>query len=155
MRMIAAILLAVLSLASHAEAIGYDFLVVSCSSLRCDRLLEGTWSGDSREATQYRQNGIQIQVLPLATRPDAVDARVTIEIQADPPATSSPVPQATRSEHLRVVVEPQRLRPVRYRTVASLSRDDVTYQVWARLGTAPVPAPLASANLALLARQDR
>lgn len=116
----------------------YDLLIVACDESSCRRVAEEKLAGVSGNMTEYRHDGLRLQIETIARRLDAVDARISLDVRPTD-ANASVLRSGVRnlSQRVQVYVEPCILKQGAFSSVAAFVSAGIIYRVWARLATVP------------------
>ena len=134
LRPLAFLTIAAFALPVAAAGFDYDLLIVACNHSACKKIAERTFAAGPADSTEYRQDGLKLEIQTVAKRPDAVDAKVSLDVR--PPALGAAVRRADvgdLAQHVHMLVEPCTLRQGAFSSVASFVSDGIIYRVWARL----------------------
>ncbi|MDO8931709.1 MAG: hypothetical protein Q7U97_04885 [Rhodocyclaceae bacterium] len=120
-----------------AATFDYDLLIVACDESSCWRIAEQTLAAGPGDKAEYRGGGLKLQIETVARRPDAVDARISVDMRppeenamTSSPGTTLPV------RRVQFNVEPCTLKHGVFSAVASFVNAGNAYRVWARLASA-------------------
>ena len=122
------------ALPAAANSFDYDLLIIACGHSACKTIADRTLAGGPTDRTEYSQDGLKLEIRPVARRPDAIDANVSVDVR---PLTEGAAALRTSvgnlAQHVHIFVESCTLKQGAFSSVASFVSEGTIYRVWARL----------------------
>lgn len=120
-------------MSATAASFDYEILVVTCDAKSCSRLAERTIVAGSDGKAAFRQGDFRLEIETLASRSDAMDAKVSLDFAPAREDTAGGRPRGDGNQRVQVLVEPCTLKLGVFSSLAALASEGKVYRAWVRL----------------------